>query len=159
MIRNFDDQGAEGGGAPAKTVFKAKVADEVVSFPTSKPTGMEILASVGLRPCSHFVVQIVRNADDQTIDPSEHADLSLPGVERFAIVARDVVTISINQRHFELQRGHHPVAELKRLGGVPAEDKLSQDVDGWLKDLPDDSVVEIKGCEVFDSRKPAGGSS
>ncbi len=139
--------------------FSARVDETVVHFPTSSPTGKEILEAVGKHPCSHFVVQILRGADDQVIDPAEEADLTKPGLEHFAIVARDIVSITIDQRHFEPKRGLHTVAELNRLGGGPAEEKLSQDIDGWLKDLPDDGEVQIRGCEIFDSRKQAGGSS
>jgi len=139
--------------------FTAIVEESLITFPTAHPTGEQILKSVNKRPCSHFVVQIIRGADDQVIDPYEKADLSRAGFERFTIVARDVVEITIDDHSLTIPRGRHTVKELKRLGGVPNDDKFSLDVDGRLQDLEDHEVIDIRGCEAFDSRKQAGGSS
>ncbi len=69
------------------------------------------------------------------------------------------VKIQINGVSKLIHRGHHTVAEIKKLGGVPLADELEQLVDGKLKPLPDDGAVTIKGGEIFMSHVRSGGSS
>lgn len=62
----------------------------------------------------------------------------------------DVVSITVNGRPVEIHRGHQPVSEIKRVGGVPAADELAQVMEGQpLKPLADGGAVVIKGGEQF----------
>lgn len=70
-----------------------------------------------------------------------------------------LVEITINNKKYEIHRGHQTVAAIKALGGVPAADDLEQVIDGKLTLLPDDGAVTVKGGEVFVSHPKDGGSS
>jgi predicted Rdx family selenoprotein len=69
------------------------------------------------------------------------------------------VEISINNAKYEVRPGDHSVADLKKIGGVPAADVLDQLVDGKLVPLPDDGHVVIHGGEQFFSHPRTGSSS
>jgi hypothetical protein len=69
------------------------------------------------------------------------------------------VHITINGASKLIHRGRQTVAEIKKVGEVPAADELEQVIDGKLTPLPDDGAVTIKGGEVFMSHVRSGGSS
>jgi hypothetical protein len=70
------------------------------------------------------------------------------------------VTVTINTTTAKkIHRGSHVVSELKTLLGVSADQLLSQDIDGTLTPLDDNSRVTIKGGEAFFSGTRKGGSS
>jgi hypothetical protein len=70
-----------------------------------------------------------------------------------------IVKITINSKPKEIHRGRNTVAEIKKLGDVPAADELEQVIGGKLTPLPDDGAVTIKGGEVFISHPRDSGSS
>ena len=73
---------------------------------------------------------------------------------------RDMVSINVNDKPVEIHRGRQTVSEIKRLGGVPAADELSQVTEGQpLNPLPDDGFVVIKGGEEFVSYPKDSSSS
>src|SRR6266478_2595429 len=69
------------------------------------------------------------------------------------------VHITINGVSRLIHRGRQTVAEIKKVGEVPAADELEQLINGKLTPLPDDGAVTIKGGEVFMSHVRSGGSS
>jgi hypothetical protein len=69
------------------------------------------------------------------------------------------VTITIDNKQFQIHRGDHPVAQLKQLAGIPAAYELEEIVQGKLVPLRDDQHVVIKGGEHFVSHPRAGASS
>lgn len=69
------------------------------------------------------------------------------------------VSITIDNKTYEVPRGRISVAELKQLGGVPPAYELEEIVNGKLVPLKDDAFVEIKGGEHFVSHPRAGASS
>lgn len=72
---------------------------------------------------------------------------------------RDQVTITVDGQQKSIHRGHQPVSEIKRVGGVPQADVLEQVLDGKLVPLDDDGGVVIKGNEVFISHPRDSASS
>ena len=70
-----------------------------------------------------------------------------------------LVSITIDDKKFEVHPGKHRVSELKKLGNVPAGDELAQLIDGKLITLADDADVEIEGGEIFVSHPKKGHSS
>jgi hypothetical protein len=88
----------------------------------------------------------VGDAGPQTGDEREHR--------------QDTVSIKINDKPVDIHRGRQTVAEIKRLGGVPAADELAQATEGQpLKPLADDGSVVIKGGEEFVSYPKDSSSS
>lgn len=68
------------------------------------------------------------------------------------------VTITVNNIHVNIHRGHRTVAEIKAAAKVPLADDLEQIINGKLTPLPDDGAVTLKGEEQFISH-PKDGSS
>ena len=50
-------------------------------------TGAKVLELVGKNPKTHFVTQILVGADDIVVKPEDSVDLTIPGRERFTVVA------------------------------------------------------------------------
>ena len=69
------------------------------------------------------------------------------------------VHITINGVSKLIHRGHQTVADIKKVGQVPAADELEQLIGGKLTPLADDGAVTIKGGEEFMSHVRSGGSS
>lgn len=72
--------------------------------------------------------------------------------ERQVSITADTVTI-------HLHRGLYKLDVLKRLSKVPLSDVLEKLVGTELVPVPEDKLVEIKGCEIFASHPQSGGSS
>ena len=75
---------------------------------------------------------------------------------------QDKVSITINNKSFEVHRGRQAVSEIKALGGVPLADELAQVIERnspQLTPLKDDGHVTIKGGEIFVSYPKDSGSS
>lgn len=71
-----------------------------------------------------------------------------------------LVPITVDGKKVIIERGPEPVETIKIKGGVPlACTLLEEDADGQFLPLRDDGTVFIKGCEVFESHAPCGGSS
>lgn len=68
-------------------------------------------------------------------------------------------TITVNNQPVYLHPGEYSLATIKKLSGVPLADDLDELVDCTLKPLPDNSVLKIRGCEIFVSHVKDGGSS
>jgi hypothetical protein len=86
----------------------------------------------------------VQTVDDHEEDKSQHSP---------------EVTITINNKPYEVHRGHQTVIYLKGLGGVPRDYELDELKEGQLVPLNDDATVAIKGGEVFKSNLKVGHSS
>ncbi len=69
------------------------------------------------------------------------------------------VTITINDKPYEVHRGRQTMVYLKDLGGVPQNYELDEVKDGRLVPLDDDGSVTIKGGEVFKSNLKVGHSA
>ena len=154
---NNSSEKASAGHGPRQ--FTAIIDEVRHSFQGPLHKGSELFDRAGKAPCRYAFVQIIKGEADQFIDPDEEVDLSAPGVERFDTVLKDDVIIMIDETAVTLRRATVSVAEIKRLGGIADGYQLAQDVAGVLKPLPDDGSVSIEGCEVFESRPPAGGAS
>lgn len=72
---------------------------------------------------------------------------------------KENVEIIINDTQYEVHRGHHTVAELKTLAGIPLAYDLNIVNDGKFEFLQDDSGITIKGDEKFISNPKDGASS
>lgn len=139
--------------------FRIRVDDDHYEFNEMFVKGNQIMERVHKRPCRYALVQIIPHSDDQFIDPDEIVDLSRHGVEKFVTVVKDSVTITVDDRPIQVGRGDMPISEIKRLAGVSDGYRLALDVDGELRDILDNSIFGLQGCEVFESRPPAGGAS
>lgn len=72
---------------------------------------------------------------------------------------KENVIITINNVEFQIHRGHHTVAELKTLAGVPLAYDLNLVENGKFILQADDGGVTIKGGEEFITNPKDGASS
>lgn len=73
---------------------------------------------------------------------------------------RELVTIFVDNKPFEVHRGHHTVASIKTLAGVPQAYELEEVLEGpKLVPLADNASVTIKGGEKFISHPRDNASS
>lgn len=99
---------------------------------------------------------------DEVIADETEVDLARGGIEQFFSHKHEeprLVEIHINRKPYQISRGKHTVAEIKKLGGVLVTDELEELINGKLDPLADDSSVLIKGCEKFFSHVRDGSSS
>lgn len=138
-------------GAEKKERYQVSIDGAIYDLQTPEPTGAEIMALAGKKPCAFSLAKVIA--------PDERVHISKTDVAHFMTTAKDLVTIFIDGKPFEIHPGMTPVSEIKRLGGVRDGYELDQEVDGVPMPLPADGEVEIHGCEIFYSQTPAGGSS
>lgn len=138
-------------GAEKKERYQVSIDGAIYDLQTPEPAGAEIMALAGKKPCAFSLAKVIA--------PDERVHISKKDVAQFMTTAKDMVTIFIDGKPFEIRPGMTPVSEIKRLGGVRDGYELDQEVDGALMPLPADGEVEIHGCEIFYSQTPAGGSS
>jgi hypothetical protein len=139
--------------------YGIRIDDDKYELRERKPKMETILALRGVGPCSHELLRLFRHKDAVPIEPGQIVDLGEPGSERFATVHREIVTIYVQGNAAEIKRGPTPLAEIKKLGGLPDGYQLALDDDGTLIPLAADKPFDIQGCEVFEGRPPAGGAS
>ena len=65
------------------------------------------------------------------------------------LVTKREVNITIDGTEYKIPQGTYTVAEIKRIGHVPAAYELEEKIHGKLTPLADDGSVNIKGEEVF----------
>lgn len=138
------------------------IEDTNYEWPHQYITGAEIKKLGKLPADSKLILAIQRPWDDEVIEDDTKVNLAREGIERFYVRKPHehvLVHITINNKKYEVKRGKHTVAELKKIGGVPAGDVLEEVINGKLTPLPNDGTVLIKGCEEFFSHKPDGTSS
>ena len=143
-----------------KQHYPVHIDEEHFTLHTQTVTGAELLSLVGRRPCRYALVQVIRHADDQFVDPDERVDLSVPGAERFVTVQKDIVIIEINSSPCSIARGDRSVTEILALvGQKPEAYDLLCERDGAILPLPSNLPVRVEGCEVFHSQVSSGASS
>ena len=139
--------------------YSIHIDDTLYDTVNRTPTGRDLLEIVGKKSCSHFLVQILVDRDDEIIDADETVDLAIRGTERFAVVVRDTVTVTVDDKKVELPRGKVSVSEIKHRGNVAEGYVLVRDNHGQLSALGNDDSVDIHGCEIFISHVKEGGAS
>jgi hypothetical protein len=70
------------------------------------------------------------------------------------------VTIYVDDKPFEIHRGHQLISTIKTVAGVPAVDQLNlEGPDGGIVKLDQNGGITLKGGEHFVSFRATGGSS
>jgi hypothetical protein len=124
-------------------------------------TGIEVRNLAGIVRDEQLFLVIEKPWEDEHIADDTIVDLARPGIEHFYSKkgGPKKVSITINQKPFEVAPGVHTVADLKAVGGVPLAHDLEQVIDGKLMPLKDDGKVDICGGEQFISHVKDGSSS
>lgn len=125
-------------------------------------SGAEVKKLGGIPKEDKLFLDIERPWEDEIITDEAKVDLGRSGIEQFFSHKHEeqrLVEIHINTTSYQISRGKHTVAEIKKLGGVLATHELEELINGKLTPLADDSSVLIKGCEKFFSHVRDGSSS
>jgi hypothetical protein len=116
---------------------------------------VEHLKHLGQVPTEEVLAEI---KEGKPVDLGHEAVVEIHGGEIFKSHKR-LVKITINGNPHETQQGENSVAHLRHLGKAPADEILSEFINGQFVDLANNAHVEIHGGEIFASHKPSGGSS
>lgn len=145
---------------PAARAYRVRIDCETVVLRTQHPTGEMLLRLVGKRPCAFELIEESAHCENDIVAPAETVDLRKNGLRGFFTAHREVVTITINDRPYLLQKGPRTVAEiLAVVGQNPEAYMLLEEKSGPPLPLPQDVPVMIVGCEVFHSQVHSGASS
>lgn len=138
------------------------VGDKQYQWKSQYITGNELRKLVGASKSDEIFLLLEKPYEDEVIGDKVQVNLARPGIEHFRVKKKDEdlrVTIHINDKPLQVKRGKYTVVELKKLGGVPISDQLSELVKGKLVALADNATVNVKGGEEFFSCKREGSSS
>ena len=132
--------------------FPIRIDEQTFEVANPEPTGAELLALVGKSSDTHLLTLSLKGEDDQLIAPDEKVDLTKPGREQFYVVARDPLTITIDDVKYTPSKATMNGNELRHLPATP----IGPERDLWL-DVPgkDDrrielaELVDLKDCMVF----------
>lgn len=145
---------------PEPRQYKFKIDCQEFHLPEARPTGAELLRLVKKRPCAYELIQELGHCANEVVEPDQRVDLSQPGREKFLTAHKKLVTITLNGKPYEVERGRKTVAEILRLAGqTPEAFMLLQEKDGPPMPVPPDAALDIAGCEVFYSQILSGASS
>jgi hypothetical protein len=127
---------------------------------TQNMSGTELKKLIGSDHEDLFL-SIEGSWEDETINNDTMVDLARQGIEHFYTGKKRIklVSIEVNRKNYEITRGEHSVASIKKLGHVPLDYELEQMLDGQFTPLDDNAIVQINGCEVFIGHIKKGQSS
>jgi hypothetical protein len=153
----FAERGEE---VPHAKTYRVRIDGESVKIETSHPTGEQLMAKVHKRPCAFELIEEFVHRENDVVEPNETVDLRKKGLKGFITAHKEIVTVTINDEHYPIERGERTVAEiLVKVNQTPEAYMLLEDKDGRLMPISSDSRVKICGCEVFVSQVQTGASS
>ncbi len=149
-----------GEGVPHASEYLVHIDGEKVTVDTPCPTGELLLSKVGKRPCAFELIEEFVHHENCVVEPDEAVNLRKHGLKEFITAHKEIVTISINDDPYQIERGERTVAKiLSKVGQTPEGYILLEEKDGPPMPLPPNLPVTICGCEIFHSQVQSGGSS
>lgn len=125
-------------------------------------TGAQVRQLGNIPQSDKLFLKMKGNAESEQISDDTQIDLAKPGLEKFFSQKADekkTVIIFINDVPYEILPGNYSVAEIKAIGNITGTKELDEVIDGQLTYLKNDSIILIKGGEIFFSHVPDGVSS
>jgi len=145
---------------PYAKAYHVCIDGEIFKIDTPHPTGELLLSKVGKRPCAFELIEEFVHHDNRVVEPDEAVNLRKQGLKGFITAHKEIVTISINDNPYEIERGERTVAEiLLKVGQTPEGYILLEEKNGPPMPLPPNLPVSICGCEIFHSQVQSGGSA
>jgi hypothetical protein len=145
---------------PHAKAYHIYIDGEIFKIDTPCPTGELLLGKVGKRPCAFELIEEFVHQENCVVEPDEAVNLRKHGLKGFITAHKEVVTIFINDRPHQIERGERTVAEiLSEVGQNPDGYILLEEKNGPPMPLPPNLPVTICGCEMFHSQVQSGGSS
>jgi hypothetical protein len=137
-----------------------RIDGEIVKIDTQFPTGEMLLKKVGKRSCAFELIEEFEHRENDVVEPDEKVDLRKHGLKGFITAHKEIVTIFINDKPYEIERGERIVSDiLAKVGQTPEGYILLEEKHGPPLPLPTDKPVKIFGCEIFYSQVQSGGSA
>ena len=156
-IFEFAERGED---IPHAKEYRVRIDGKKVIVDTPHPTGELLLSKVGKRPCAFELIEEFVHHDNSVVEPNEAVNLREHGIKGFITAHKEIVTISINDNPYQIERGERTVAEiLSKVGQSPEGYILLEEKDGPPMPLPASLPVPICGCEIFYSQVQSGGSA
>jgi len=156
-ILEFVERGEE---VPSARKYQVRIDGENVTVDIPCPTGELLLSKVGKRPCAFELIEEFVHHENRVVEPDEAVNLRERGLKGFITAQKEIVTIFINDKTYQIERGERTVAEiLSKVGQTPEGYILLEEKGGPPMPLPPDRPVTICGCEIFHSQVQTGGSS
>lgn len=138
---------------PHAKAYQVRIDGQEVRVDTPNPTGELLLGKVGRRSCAFELIEEFVHHKNNVVEPSETVDLRKKGLKGFITAHKEIVTIFINDKPWQIERGSRTVAEiLAKVGQTPEGYLLNEEKDGRFIPLSPDLPVTIHGCEVFRSQ-------
>ena len=145
---------------PHSRTYIVRIDDQKVRFNSPYPTGEELLERVGKKSCAYELIEELVHGETKVVEPEEEVNLRERGLKGFVTTHRKIVTISINDKPYQIESGDRSVSEILNLvGQKPDGYVLFEEKEGPPMPLPDNVPVRVEGCEVFYSQPQSGGSS
>jgi hypothetical protein len=142
-----------------RPLLKFKINDILVNWNEQFITGLQIRNLGNISSDAKVYLKIKGKFDDDIITDNEKVDLARPGIEKFYSKPNfEVVTVTIDEKLFEIKKGEYSGSDLKKIGKVPLGYELEQIKDG-IHTVEDNDIVNISGGEVFISHPKDGQSS
>ena len=145
---------------PDAKAYRVRIDCEIVKVDTPHPTGEMLLSKVHKRPCAFELIEEFVHCENNVVEPGETVNLRKHGLKGFITAHKEIVTISINDKPYRIERGERTVAEiLGKVGQTPEGYVLLEERDGPPIPVPPNLPVKVRGCEIFHSQPQSGGSS
>jgi hypothetical protein len=145
---------------PLARRYVVRIDCETVRVETPHPNVEVLLARVGKRPCAFELIEEFVHCKNNVVEPGETVDLRKHGLKGFITAHKEIVTVFINDKPYQIERGERTVAEiLSKVDETPEGYILLEENDGPPLPLPPSIPVTICGCEIFHSQVQTGGSS
>jgi hypothetical protein len=145
---------------PHARMYQVSIDGEKVIVDTPYPTGNLLLSKVGKQPCAFELIEEFAHHENCVVEPDEAVNLRKPSLKGFLTAHKEIVTISINNDPYQIERGERTVAEiLSKADKTPEGYILLEEKNGPPMPLPPNLPVTIRGCEIFHTQVQSGGSS
>ncbi|MEY2878095.1 MAG: hypothetical protein RLZZ15_475 [Verrucomicrobiota bacterium] len=131
---------------PPKLAFS--VDDKVEEVLTGTQTGQSLFDLFAL-PAGRTLFRDYESPNDHAVSLTESVQFAEGPVFYTRGATVDEVEITIDRTPHKVKAGNYSVADLKRIGGVPATLQLDQIVNGVITPLPETATVCVEGGEVF----------
>ena len=125
-------------------------------------SGIEVRKISQIPKEEKLYLAIKRPWEDEVVENDTQVDLARPGIEHFFSVKpgeERLVTIIINKDEKKITRGKHTGLEIKKVGKIDSSFILHEIINGKAVRIENETIVLIKGGEVFKSHEPEGSSS
>jgi Multiubiquitin len=147
--------------APSTHCYKVCIDAKEFEVNTRHPSVEQLLKLADRKLCAYELIEILHDGDNREVEPGDSIDLHQRGLHGFITAHREFVTIFIKNKPFQVRRGEHTVDQILELVNVTSQGyTLYEEKPGHPPmPVPENSKLDIAGCEVFAYQVKSGTSS